>query len=128
MLLPMAFIGTLHNSEFALLVVNPIPTGCCHVTLIYGLIPPMAGRNRVKVIDSWAHTQFDPKSLWPQAYFSLETFQPEEYFGPNNTLARCLLWPKTTLAQYTLARGSNFHITICHCCCMLLYSRLENVP
>ena len=26
----------------------PIPTGCCHVTLIYGLIPPMAGRNRVK--------------------------------------------------------------------------------
>ena len=25
---------------------NPIPTGCCHVTLIYGLIPPMAGRNR----------------------------------------------------------------------------------
>ena len=28
--------------------VNPIPTGCCHVTLIYGLILPMAGRNRVK--------------------------------------------------------------------------------
>ena len=28
---------------------NPIPTGCCHVTLIYGLIPPMAGRNRVKL-------------------------------------------------------------------------------
>ena len=27
---------------------NPIPTGCCHVTLIYGLIPPMAARNRVK--------------------------------------------------------------------------------
>ena len=27
---------------------NPIPTGSCHVTLIYGLIPPMAGRNRVK--------------------------------------------------------------------------------
>ena len=27
---------------------NPILTGCCHVTLIYGLIPPMAGRNRVK--------------------------------------------------------------------------------
>ena len=26
---------------------NPIPTGCCHVTLIYGLIPPMASRNRV---------------------------------------------------------------------------------
>ena len=26
---------------------NPIPTGCCHVTLIYGLIPPMAGRNMV---------------------------------------------------------------------------------
>ena len=28
--------------------VNPIPTGCCHVILIYGLILPMAGRNRVK--------------------------------------------------------------------------------
>ena len=28
---------------------NPIPTGLGHVTLIYGLIPPMAGRNRVKV-------------------------------------------------------------------------------
>ena len=27
---------------------NPIPTGCCHVTLIYRLIPPMAGSNRVK--------------------------------------------------------------------------------
>ena len=28
---------------------NPIPTGLGHVTLIYGLIPPMAGRNRVKL-------------------------------------------------------------------------------
>ena len=27
---------------------NPIPTGCCHVTLINGLILPMAGRNRVR--------------------------------------------------------------------------------
>ena len=27
---------------------NPIPTGSCHMTLMYGLIPPMAGRNRVK--------------------------------------------------------------------------------
>ena len=27
---------------------NPIPTGLGHVTLIYGLIPPMAGRNKVK--------------------------------------------------------------------------------
>ena len=30
-------------------VLNPIPTGCCHLTLIYGLIPPMAGRNRVNL-------------------------------------------------------------------------------
>ena len=30
------------------LILNPIPTGLGHVTLIYGLIPPMAGRNRVK--------------------------------------------------------------------------------
>ena len=28
---------------------NSIPTGCCHVGLIYGLILPMAGRNRVKL-------------------------------------------------------------------------------
>ena len=27
---------------------NSIPTGLGHVMLIYGLIPPMAGRNRVK--------------------------------------------------------------------------------
>ena len=29
---------------------NPIPTGLGHVTLIYGLIPPMACRNRVNDI------------------------------------------------------------------------------
>ena len=31
------------------MALNPIPTGLGHVTLIYGLIPPMAGRNRDKV-------------------------------------------------------------------------------
>ena len=31
-------------------VLNPIPTGLGHVTLKYGLIMPMAGRNRVKVV------------------------------------------------------------------------------
>ena len=31
-----------------LVLFNSIPTRCCHVTLIYGLIAPMAGRNRVK--------------------------------------------------------------------------------
>ena len=30
---------------------NPIPTSCCHVMLIYGLILPVAGRNRVKVVE-----------------------------------------------------------------------------
>ena len=30
---------------------NPIPTGLGHVTLIYGLIPPMAGRNRVNTTE-----------------------------------------------------------------------------
>ena len=29
-------------------LLNPIPTRLGHVTLIYGLIPPMVGRNRVK--------------------------------------------------------------------------------
>ena len=27
---------------------NPIPTGLCHVITVYGLIQPMAGRNKVK--------------------------------------------------------------------------------
>ena len=31
------------------LLLNPIPTGCCHVILIYGLIPPSARRNRVNI-------------------------------------------------------------------------------
>ena len=31
----------LHNSEYLILIFNPIPTGLGHVTLIYGLIPPM---------------------------------------------------------------------------------------
>ena len=30
-------------------VLNPIPTGCCHMILINGLIPPNAGRNRVNL-------------------------------------------------------------------------------
>ena len=40
---------------------NPIPTGLCHVITVYGLIQPMAGRNRVKLQISsifnfdWAH-------------------------------------------------------------------------
>ena len=36
--------------KYVAIVFNPIPTGLGHVTLIYGLIPPMAGRNRVKSI------------------------------------------------------------------------------
>ena len=32
--------------------INPIPTGLGHVTLIYGLIPPMAGRNRVNSVEA----------------------------------------------------------------------------
>ena len=31
---------------------NPICTGCCHVILIYGLIPPSASRNRVNHIQA----------------------------------------------------------------------------
>ena len=30
---------------------HPIPTRLGHVTLIYGLIPPLAGRNRVKLLN-----------------------------------------------------------------------------
>ena len=35
------------NPKRKLRELNPIPTRLGHVTLIYGLIPPMAGRNRV---------------------------------------------------------------------------------
>ena len=34
---------------FLIRTFNPIPTGLGHVTFIYGLIQPMAGRNRVKL-------------------------------------------------------------------------------
>jgi hypothetical protein len=36
------------SNRYSVLSTNPIPTGLGHMTLIYGLIPPMAGRNRVK--------------------------------------------------------------------------------
>ena len=44
---------------------NPIPTGLGHVTLIYGLIPPMAGRNRVKHLNSihWERLKLVPDLL-----------------------------------------------------------------
>ena len=40
--------GVIDHAQLHLHSVNPIPTGCCQVILIYGLIPPSAGRNRVK--------------------------------------------------------------------------------
>ena len=40
-------LGIIEEMKFNEGVFNPIPTCCCHVTLMYGLIPPMAGRNRV---------------------------------------------------------------------------------
>ena len=67
----------------------------------------------------WLKDHFGPKhtSAWG-------TIRPKEYFGSNNTSARCLLqpgntsaWkyfspeilqPETTLAQYTSARGPHF--------------------
>ena len=39
-------------------LLNPIPTGLGHVTLIYGLIPPMAGRNRVNYYDTLGRLAF----------------------------------------------------------------------
>ena len=44
------FVRIAYWALFSLLGVNPIPTGLGHVTFIYGLISPMAGRNRVKEI------------------------------------------------------------------------------
>ena len=44
---------------------NPIPTGCCHVTLIYGLIPPMAGMNRVN------HVKVEMFTIWNSKQKSL---------------------------------------------------------
>ena len=45
---------------------NPIPTGLGHVMLIYGLIPPMAGRNRVKEQGDQAR-QLTPSEVCAQA-------------------------------------------------------------
>ena len=72
--------------------------------------------------------------VWPQDYFGPKhtsaqcTFQPEKYFGSKNTLPWCLLWPGNTSVQYTLAQQPNFHLPICHSCCMLHNSRFKNVP
>ena len=38
---------------------NPIPTGLCHVITVYGLIQPMAGRNRVKISPLWSKGQLN---------------------------------------------------------------------
>ena len=47
---------------------NPIPTGLGHVTLIYGLIPPMAGRNRVKLGIGTAGSPCISQFLIPSGY------------------------------------------------------------
>ena len=44
-----AQINTCHWSLF-MYILNPIPTGLCHVITVYGLIQPMAGRNKVKSV------------------------------------------------------------------------------
>ena len=56
-------------------ILNPIPTGCCHVTLIYGLIPPIAGRNRVNacqtsllIITSGTNSRTPLQTTLEQAY------------------------------------------------------------
>ena len=47
-----------------------------------------------------------PPSLWPHACQTRGTFQPEEYFSPKNSLARCLLWPEILWPRNTLARNT----------------------
>ena len=51
-------VAHVHMSIGYLVRVNPIPTGLGHVTLIYGPIPPMAGRNRVNT-NSKTAPQYD---------------------------------------------------------------------
>ena len=50
----LAHVGRFLSTSLKIYVFNPILTGCGHVTIIYGLIPPMAGRNRVKG-NHWYH-------------------------------------------------------------------------
>ena len=47
------------------LTFNPIPTGLGHVTFIYGLIPPMAGRNRVnKAVEPGKKSQINKRRTY----------------------------------------------------------------
>ena len=39
---------------------NPIPTGLCHVITVYGLIQPIAGRNRVKSLFNHTSSKIIP--------------------------------------------------------------------
>ena len=65
---------SLRGGFFKMIVtINPIPTGCCHVTLICGLNPPMVGRNRVK----WQGMHYDFGSVG--AVCSIK-----ESYGPQN--------------------------------------------
>jgi hypothetical protein len=69
-----------------------------------------------------------PRPLWPQAYFDPRHISAQGILRPNASFGPEILWPETTSTQYTSARGPNFQLPICHCCCMLDISRLENVP
>ena len=53
--------------ELSFSVFNPIPTGCFHV-MLYGLIPSMAGRNRVKL-----NKRFDAKPESSVPWITLPT-------------------------------------------------------
>ena len=57
--------------------VSPISTGCCHVTLEYGLILPMAGRNRVKEIIQSVLT------IYSKICYFVMQFQTSKRFWPS---------------------------------------------
>ena len=76
--------------------VNPIPTGCCHVTLIYGVIPPMVGRNRVKEAGEGQNGgfHFDTHQTNSATY---ESWHLQLKFESSLSLLRLILWPKEVL-------------------------------
>ena len=51
-------IGQIAPASCNLCYLNPIPTDLCHVITVYGLIQPMASRNRVK--SSWKFFKYNP--------------------------------------------------------------------
>ena len=61
---------------------------------------------------SLGQRQLEPNTHFgPEKILAWNTLCPVEYFGPENTLARCLPWPRNTLTKKQLQLGNKFNPT-----------------